>query len=269
MRSFRDRVAVVTGAAGGIGRGIAAALAARGCPVALVDRDAAGLAAAAALQERGDRVSAHVADVADREAVAALPEAVLRAHGAVHLLVNNAGVSLAGPLEAVSLTDFDWAFRVNFWGVAHGCAAFLPHLRRADAAHIVNVASDFALIGCPTKTAYCATKFAVRGFTEALRAELYGTSVGVTCVYPGPVATGIVRQGRAWDAAKAALEDRFLAERGLPVECAVAPILRGIERNRARVLIGRETRAIDWVTRLSPELAATLVGRLRKRIPFL
>jgi short-subunit dehydrogenase len=270
MRLAPGQVAVVTGAAGGIGRGVAGALAARGLRLALVDRDAEGLeGTAAALRGDGDRISRHVLDVADRAAYAALPGAVLAAHGHVHLLVNNAGVSLAGPLEALSLDDWEWIVGVNFWGVFHGCRFFLPHLRAAGEAHIVNVTSDFALIGCPTKTAYCATKFAVRGLTEALRAELHDTGVGVTCVYPGPVATGIIRGGRAWDRKKAAIEARFLEERGLAVERVVAPILRGIERNAARVLIGRETHAIDRMTRLSPALAAALVARLRRRVPFL
>jgi len=203
MRLAPDRVAVVTGAAGGIGRGIARALAARGCRLALVDRDAARLSEAETeFQASGVRVSAHVVDVADREAFAALPEAVLQAHGAVHLPVNNAGVSLAGPLETVRFADCDWI-------------------------------------------------------------------VGVTCVYPGPVATEIVRQGRAWDPEKAALEARFLEKRGVPMERVAAAVLRGVERNASRVRIGRETRAIDALARLSPAPAAALVGRLRKRVPFL
>jgi short-subunit dehydrogenase len=269
MRLLPDRVAVVTGAASGIGRGISEALARRGCDLALVDRDEAGLRETAeCLGDAGRTISLHVTDVADRARMEALPRAVLDAHGRVHLLVNNAGVSVAGPLAELSLDDFEWIVGVNFWGVVHGCKFFLPHLLREKEAHIVNVLSGFGLLGFPTKSAYCATKFAARGFSEALRAELAGSPVGLTCAYPGPMNTNIVRGGRAWDAAKQEREARFLAERGIPVEAVAARIVRGVERNRARVLIGREPHAIDFMKRLCPDLADALVARMRKRIPF-
>jgi short-subunit dehydrogenase len=136
-------------------------------------------------------------------------------------------------------------------------------------AHVCNVLSDFALLGLPTKSAYCASKFAVRGFSEALRAELAGSSVGLTCAYPGPVATGLVERGRAWDTAKQAAEARFVEANAIPVAKVARRIVRGIERGRARVLVGKETWAIDLATRLAPALTNTLVGRLRGRVPFL
>jgi short-subunit dehydrogenase len=270
MRQLRGRVAVVTGAAGGIGRAISRALAQRGCELALVDKDAAGLRGAQSdIEQAGGKASVHVTDVADRVQMERLPESILQSHPAIHLLINNAGVSLAGPLEQVSLDDFAWIVGINFWGVVYGCKLFLPHLRRAAEAHIVTILSDFALIGCPTKSAYSATKFAARGFSEALRAELYGTRVGLTCVYPGPADTGIVRNGRTWDPIKAEREAEFLAQRGIPLEVIASRVIRGIERNAARVLIGRETYAMDLMQRLSPTLTDALAGRLRKRLPFL
>jgi len=268
MRIQPGHVAVVTGAASGIGKAIALALADRGCRLALVDLDEAGLRELQGALP-GRAISLHVTDVAERQQMERLPGEVVAVHGAVHLLVNNAGVSLAGPLEAVSLDDLEWIVGVNFWGTVYGCRLFLPHLRRQNAAHIVNILSDFAILGFPTKTAYCATKFGVRGFSEALRAELHRTGVGVTCVYPGPADTNIARKGRAVDSEKQALEARFLAERGIPLEVIAARTLTGVDRNAARVLIGRETYAFDLVKRLAPEWADRMVARVSKRVPFL
>lgn len=269
MRVTTGQVAVVTGAASGIGRAISIALAERGCDLALVDRDETGLQQTAALiAPTGRALSRHVVDVSQRAAMERLPDAVLQAHGGVHLLVNNASVSLAGPLQQLALDDLEWIVGVNFWGVVYGCRCFLPYLRRQPPAHVVNILSDFALIGFPTKTAYCATKFAVRGFSEALRAELHGSGVGLTCVYPGPADTNLVRTGRAWDAAKKAREATFLQQRGIPLEQIAARVVRGIERNWARVLIGWETHAMDGLSRLFPAWTNTLVGRMKQRLPF-
>jgi short-subunit dehydrogenase len=269
MKRLDDRVAVITGAAGGIGQSLAQALAAAGCHLALVDIDPARLdQVSATLRAPGRRVSVHVVDVTARTEVAALPAAVTREHGAAHILVNNAGVSVAGRFEAVPLADLDWIFAVNVWGVVHGCHAFLPLLRAQEEAHIVNVGSSFGLLGMAGKTGYAATKAAVRGFSEALRAELAGSRVGLSVLYPGPVDSGIVQRGRAADPAQQAAEARFLASRALPPERAARAMLRAIRRNHSRVLVGLDYRLIDWVARLSPALAAWLAGRLAQRMPF-
>lgn len=173
-----------------------------------------------------------------------------------------------GRFEAVSLADLDWVFAVNFFGVVHGCHAFLPHLRAADEAHIVNVGSSFGLLGMAGKSGYSATKAAVRGFSEALRAELAGSRVGLSVLYPGPVNSGIVQRGRVVDPAQREAEARVLASRALPPERAARAMLRAIRRNHARVLVGADYRLIDWVSRLSPALAAWLAGRLARSMPF-
>ena len=268
MHLNEQTVAVVTGAASGIGRGIALELARRGCRLALVDIDEAGLTRTQALAPHA-HVSIHRTDVGDLAAMQALAEAVVREHGGVHVLVNNAGVSVTAPLDALKIEDFEWLMRVNFWGVVFGCKVFLPYLRREKEARICNVLSDFALVGFPTKSPYCASKFAVRGFSESLQAELYGSSVGVTCVYPGPVDTGLVKHGRAWDAAKQQAEADFVARRSLPVEKVARRICDGLARNRRRVLIGKETYLIDFMKRLAPSLTTRLVGKVRRRLPFL
>ncbi|MFQ5416018.1 MAG: SDR family NAD(P)-dependent oxidoreductase [Myxococcota bacterium] len=261
MRRLEGRVAVVTGAASGIGRATSELLARRGCDVALVDIDeeraeivAQDIAAA------GRKATVHVADVADAQRMAALADEVASEHGQIHILMNNAGVAAVDTFANHDMDDFAWVVGVNFWGVVRGCKAFLPQLLRADEAHIVNVSSMFGFIGLPTQSAYCATKFAVRGFSEALWCEFSGTSVGVTCVHPGGIRTNIIKSSRTPDAAqKSELVDLFETKALLP-ERAAEKIVRGIERRKQRVVICRESFATDWAKRAFPALTQRLVA---------
>lgn len=267
MRDFRDRVAVVTGAASGIGRALSLALARRGADVALVDLNAAGLAdVEREVGALGRKASSHVADVADRTRMAELPDEVIGAHGRVSLLVNNAGVSVGGTFEEQSLADLDWIVGINFWGVVHGCKFFLPHLRKETDAHIVNLSSMFGLAGVPGQSSYCATKFAVRGLSEALWVELRDAGIGVTCVHPGGIRTEIVRSSRIANAeVKAKMVERF--ERlAMPPQEAAEQILRAVERNRMRVVICREARGTDWLKRLAPSAGQRLIAALARRV---
>ncbi|MFI5314510.1 MAG: SDR family NAD(P)-dependent oxidoreductase [Myxococcota bacterium] len=264
MRRLGGRVAVVTGAASGIGRALSLELAARGCAVALVDVNESGLSPVAdAVRALGRKVSLHVADVADRARMERLPGEVKAEHGHVHVLVNNAGVSVSGTLLDQSLDDFAWIVGINFWGVVYGCKLFLPLLLAEDEAHIVNLSSLFGLVGVPTQVSYNATKYAVRGISEALISELSGTQVGVTCVHPGGIRTNIVRASRASTAVDRE-ETREIAElfekRAMPPEKAARKIARAITRNQARLRIGAETYVGDWAKRLFPVATQRLVG---------
>ena len=254
------KVAVVTGAASGIGRALALVLAERGCSLALADVDEAGLAETARrVEAAGRRASQHVVDVADWERMLAFADEVVATHGGVDLVVNNAGVSVTGTLEEQSIEDLRWIVGVNFWGVVHGCKAFLPHLRRRPEAHIVNVSSVFGLIGLPTQSSYSATKFAVRGFSEALWAELADARIGVTVVHPGGVRTNIVRSSRTADpAAKERMIERFERMAVAP-EVVAERIARAVERGALRVRVCRETYLVDWVKRLFPSAVHRLV----------
>ena len=270
MRISNKTIAVVTGAASGIGKAVASELAKRGCHLALVDINESALQETVAELSNSNQqhVTAHLTDVSSESEMRKLAARVFQEHGQVHLLINNAGVAVASPFDQLDLRDFQWLMGVNFWGTVFGCKFFLPHLAAADSAAIVNILSDFALIAFPTKTCYSASKFAVRGFSEALRAELYGSSVSLTCVYPGPVNTNIIRSSRAWDTGKQRLEAEFLEKRGLPIERVARRIIDGAEKGRARVLIGKETYLVDIMARAFPAITNSLTGRLREKIPF-
>lgn len=273
MGKVSGRVAVVTGAATGIGRATALELAKRGCDLALVTRqNKDGLAeTAASIQRLGRRASVHMADVADRQAMAKLPDEVLAEHGHVHVLVNNAGVTLMGEFEELSLENMQWIIDINLWGVLHGTKFFLPAIRRENWGHICNVSSLQGLLALSSQTTYSATKFAVRGFSEALRGELAPHGIGVSVVFPGLIKTEVVRSARAQGEAALKMQrdlgrvvDRFAMS---PEACA-RDIVDGIERNRARTLITGSARVVDVLKRVMPTTIDSLTARMmRLEIP--
>lgn len=266
---LQGKVAVVTGAGSGIGRAVAQALAQRGCHLALADRNQEGLAETAALPELNSvKVSLHTLDVADRDAVAAFPQTVLAHHDRIDLLVNNAGVALAGSFEQVSETDFDWVMAINFHGVVRMTRAFLPLLHRSDDARIVNISSLFGLISPPGQSAYSASKFAVRGFSNALRHELADSRVGVTVVHPGGIATSIARNARvSADIPQAQMQERLANSQKMlrmPPPKSADIIVRGIEKRSARVLVGSDAVVMSWLERLFPVRYWNLLARRAK-----
>jgi NAD(P)-dependent dehydrogenase (short-subunit alcohol dehydrogenase family) len=273
MKSFADKVAAITGAGSGIGRQLAVQLAREGSVLALSDVNERTLAETVQQCRQLDAtVSAKRLDVADREAVHAWADEVASAHGAVHMIFNNAGVALGATVDDMQYADFEWLMNINFWGVVHGTKAFLPHIKRAGQGAIVNVSSMFGLIGMPTQSAYNAAKFAVRGFTESLceELEIEGLEIGVTCVHPGGIKTNIARNARTTltrgmvDASSAlGFERAFITT----AESAARTILDAVRCNARRVLVGADAHAVDWVQRLLPTSYQTLVvlgGRLRR-----
>ncbi len=262
---LQGRTALVTGAGGGIGRAVAVALGRRGCNLALADLNEAGLEQTA--QEVGSsvQVTRHRLDVADPQAVTAFPEQVLAGHLGVDVLVNNAGVALGGSFEQVAAADFEWLFSINFWGVVRMTRAFLPVLRRSPDARLVNLSSVFGLIAPPGQTAYVASKFAVRGFSESLRHELKGSSVGVTVVHPGGVATAIARSARLPAGAPPELIAQRLkfAESKLRLSPTIAgeTIVRAVERRRPRVIVGTDAKIAATVERVAPVSYWAVLGR--------
>lgn len=257
MSTLRDRTIAITGAASGIGRALAVVLAERGCDLALADVDEVGLRETAN-RIRGREVTTTVLDVSDREAFHRWAEGTLEHFGQVDGIVNNAGVTVQETVADTTYEDFEWIMGINFWGVVHGTKAFLPHLLERDTGWVVNISSVFGIIGFPTQSAYNATKFAVRGFTEALRWELEGTGVTACSVHPGGIQTNIVRNARFrkdMDGSGdhgAAIRQFDQIARTTPREAAVV-IAEGMERRAPKVLIGADARFIDTVQRLAPE----------------
>jgi NAD(P)-dependent dehydrogenase (short-subunit alcohol dehydrogenase family) len=262
MKQFKDKVAAITGAASGMGRTLAVELARRGCHLALSDVNEPGLAETARqARQHGVKVTTAKLDVADREAMFAWADQAARDHGKVNLIFNNAGVALGAFAETVKPEDFQWIMGINFWGVVWGTQAFLPHLKRAGEGHVVNTSSLFGLLASPTQGTYNASKFAVRGFTEALRQELDLEQCGVsaTCVHPGGIRTNIARAARmdhSLDAKSGgnaeAARSRF--DKMLNVttaESAALQILKAVERNQRRVLVGPDAKILDLLVRLT------------------
>jgi NAD(P)-dependent dehydrogenase (short-subunit alcohol dehydrogenase family) len=262
VKDFKDKVAAITGAGSGMGRELALELGRRGCHLALSDINEAGLAETVGLaRASGVRITSQKLDVADRTAVYAWADQVAKDHGKVNLVFNNAGVALSASVESVTYEDFEWIFGINFWGVVYGTKAFLPHLKASGDGHIINTSSLFGIVAAPMNGTYNATKFAVRGFTEALREELDMTPCGVsaTSVHPGGIKTNIARAARR-DGSLARLgvdEDKAVREFEkafiTPADVAARVILKAVEQNRRRVLVGPDAKIVELIQRLMPE----------------
>jgi short-subunit dehydrogenase len=253
---YEGRVAVVTGAANGLGRAMAGGLAARKCNLALIDVDSSALEnAAQELTGRGIAVTHHIADVGSQQDLERVAIEIEKAHGTAHLLVNNAALSASAAFSTTSSAEFERIVRVNFFGVVHGCRVFLPFLREHAEGQILNVSSCFAWLGYPGKTAYASSKAAIRAFSESLRLELAGQGVGVSVLYPGPMPTTLVRSGISDSQELREREVRFLETRGASPERVACVVLDRLLANPSRILIGFDYRALDLLARLSPGLA--------------
>ena len=279
MTAIRGAAAAVTGAASGIGRALAIELAARGCDLALADRDEAGLQAVAADIAKAQpgtptrKVTLHRVDVGEPDQIEAFAQAALSTHPALNILINNAGVALFGNFTEIDQAQMDWLMNINFWGVVYATRAFLPHFARQREAHIVNLSSIFGIIAPPGQTAYAASKFAVRGFSESLRHELQAAKspVRLSVVHPGGVTTSIARNSRTGvgmtdNARRVELIERFeTVARTTPAAAAIR-ILKGIEKNQPRILIGNDARGADLLQRLRPSSYWAPLARKIERV---
>ena len=272
MKNFNNKVAAITGAGSGIGQQLAIQLAQSGAHLALSDRNLDGLAQTAEMiKHTGVKIIQTQLDVSDRAAVEQWAAATQAAFGQVNLIFNNAGVALASTVEGMHYDEIEWIMNINFWGVVYGTKAFLPYLRQSGDGHIVNISSLFGLTAQPTQSAYNATKFAVRGFTESLRQELDLENVGVsaTCVHPGGIRTNIANSARMSDSIRALGMNPDRATKAFnkvlktPPEVAAKVILDAVKQNKRRVLIGNDAKIIDLIQRIAPTRYAQAIDLLR------
>jgi len=269
VNEYSDKIAVITGAANGLGRALATELAGRKCHLALVDTDEVGLEKVREkLVPSGVTVTVHCADVGSEPAIRHAAAEIEDSHGSVHLVINNAAVSASFPFADMAGTEFERVVRVNFYGVVYGCRAFLPFLLKHAEGQILNVASCFAWLGYPGKTAYASSKGAVRSFSESLRLELASSGVGVTLLYPGPLSTGLVRNGICDSESRRNREEQFLIRRGLPLERVARRCLDKLLTNPGRIVLGLDYFLLDTVARLSPRLAASAMALAAARAGF-
>jgi len=270
MQEFHGRVAAITGAGSGIGQALSLLLARRGCALAIADVDGDGLAETARLTRAiGVETTTEALDVADRDAVHAWADRVVDDHGTVNLIVNNAGVALAATVEGMAYEDYDWLMGVNVGGVVHGTKAFLPHLKAAGEGHVVNISSVFGLLGIPSQSAYNAAKFAVRGFTEALRIELdiEGCGVSATAIHPGGIKTNIARNARIDESVIELGQDPQDAKQGFENLFITSPkraakvIVKAIEKDKRRAMVGPDAHLINAAAKLPPSVYQRVIAR--------
>lgn len=257
MKDLNAKVAVITGAGSGIGRALALNLAEQGCALVLADINEETLEETKALLVSKQKVSLHRLDVGNKEAVFSFADEAYKEHGQIDIVINNAGVALSDTVENSNYEDMRWLFDINFWGVVHGTKAFMPYLQQRPEAQLVNISSIFGIIAVPTQSAYNAAKFAVRGFTEALRQEVAGTKLNVTCVHPGGIKTNIVRNSRFRvgiddNADEASMISEFDKLARTSPEQAAATIVKGILKNKKRILIGADAKFMDILQRFLP-----------------
>ena len=261
MKNFKNKVAAITGAGSGIGQQLAVLLAKQGCHLSLSDVNEKGLAETLDLVKDSDvRVTTKKVDVAKQAEVKAWAEETVRNHGSVNMIFNNAGVALGSTVEGASYEELEWIVNINFWGVVYGTKEFLPYIKKTGEGHIINISSLFGLTAQPTQSAYNATKFAVRGFTESLRQELDIENNGVSalCVHPGGIRTNIANDARMNDSLRSLgmnpekSAKTFNKLLRCPPEEAARQILAAVQKDRRRLLIGNDAKVIDLMQRILP-----------------
>lgn len=269
MKNFKNKVAAITGAGSGIGQQLAVLLAKQGCHLSLSDVNEKGLAETVALtKDLNVRVTTKKLDVANRDEIKKWAEETVQNHGSVNMIFNNAGVALGSTVEGATYDELEWIVNINFWGVVFGTKEFLPYIKKTGDGHIINISSLFGLTAQPTQSAYNATKFAVRGYTESLRQELDIENVGVSalCVHPGGIRTNIAKAAKMNDSLKtlglnpeksAQSFDKLLR---CPPEEAARQILDAVQKNKRRLLIGNDAKALDLIQRVLPTGYQKIVG---------
>lgn len=278
MKDLKNKVAAITGAGSGIGQALAVNLAQAGCHLALSDVNKKGLdETVKKLKAYSVKVTHQLLDVADQKAVFTWADTVVKDHGCVNMIFNNAGVALSGTVQSLSIEDYKWIMDINFWGVIYGTKAFLPYLEESGEGHVINISSVFGLTSQPLMSGYNASKFAVRGFTESLRQdlEITGSNVTTTCIHPGGIKTNIAKSARMSESVAAvtgisqentsASFEKFFIH---TPDSAAKIILKGVKQNARRVLVGADAKFLDGMVRVLPtgyQWVLTNAMKLQKR----
>ncbi|CAI3143048.1 Putative oxidoreductase SadH [Acinetobacter calcoaceticus] len=274
MKSFNQKVAAITGAGSGIGQQLAILLAQQGAHLALSDVSDQGLAETLSLvKQYSVKVTLTKLDVSNQQAVREWAANSFKDHGKINLIFNNAGVALASTVEGMSYEEMEWIFNINFWGVVYGTKEFLPYLKQSGEGHVINISSLFGLTAQPSQSAYNATKFAVRGFTESLRQELnmQNNGLSATCVHPGGIRTNIANSARMSESIRSLGMNPAKASRSFnkvlktPPEEAAKIILEAVKNNKARILIGNDAKILDLIQRITPTHYSQVLNFLTKK----
>jgi short-subunit dehydrogenase len=265
MKNLKNKVAAITGAGSGIGRMLAIQLAAESCHLAISDINEAGLKETEKLIGKGVNVSTHIVDVSKQDQVIRFAKEAESHHGGIDIIINNAGVCVGDFLETVPIEDFEWLMGINFWGVVYGTKAFLPYLRKRPEGHIVNISSINGIVPNPNNGPYQSSKYAVRGYTETLIQEMMGTSISVSCVHPGGIKTNIARNTKVNNTyysisreQAAALYDKEVFR--TTAKKAADIIIKGIKRNKRRIMVGFDAKIIDLLMRLFPQTTVKMAA---------
>lgn len=265
MKDLQDKVAVITGAAGGVGSALASGLADHGCHLALVDISEDALARLVSeLADKNVSITSHVVDITDKAHMAALPAQVLEQHGKVNILVNNAGITYQKSFETHSIEDWEKIVGINWWGLLYGCHYFLDALKESGEGHIVNLSSMSAFVGLPGQTSYCATKSAVKLLSESMWAEMEKMNIGVTSVHPGAIKTDMIQATlKNSDDLEAAQRNYELAQKiGVTADHVAARIIKAIQKKQMRIRVGKDAILLDLLKRGFPVGIQKLLRRV-------
>lgn len=269
MLDRKNSSVVITGAANGLGKALATEFYRLGYRLALIDIDNIGLAKLKQeLAAKDDNVTIYEADISTEQAIVSAHKAILNDHHHINILLNNAAISNSQPFEQMDITNFHKLFAVNFWGTVYCTKYFLPYLKKESHSRLVNIVSDFALMGFPGKTTYGSSKSAVMGFTYSLKTELADTSVKVCLVIPPPLDTGLVKNSIHIDEDKKQREAEFLRKNGMPLEKAAIKIVRQIEKGKFRIIIGPMMFWIDFSSRLFPTALHKALAKRKNKFDF-
>jgi short-subunit dehydrogenase len=270
MKNLNNKVAIITGSANGLGKALAIELYKQGCHLALIDIDFIGLQKLkAGLQKENQTITIYKTDISKEEEVIAVRQKIMDEHGHIDILINNAAISISQPFDMIDLTDYKRLMDVNFWGTVYCSKYFLDDLKQREDSRLVNIISDFALMGFPGKTTYASSKSAVMGFTNCLKTELKGTGIQVCLVIPPPIDTNIVSSGKHIDEVKRQNEINFLKRNGMPIDKAAQKIVSKIMNGKYRIVIGAMMFWIDVASRLFPTTVHSLIGKNKKRFDFI